>query len=236
MQPLRLPPRLARIAALVPAGARIADVGTDHGLLPIWLREQEIAVSAVATDIRPGPLSRAESLMRRRGVTAMSCRLCDGLTGVDPSEADTVIIAGMGGENMADILRSAPWTASGRLLLLQPMSRPEALRRALGSFRVEIQAEHLAEDAGRIYPVLVARGGGELSACSEAEWYTGRYELVSRETLFLPMLEALMDKLHSALAGLERSSWPEDLVRSGHLRQVCGELEEMRRRFHGERL
>jgi len=236
MQALRLPPRLARIAALVPAGARIADVGTDHGLLPIWLREREIALSAVATDIRPGPLSRAKSLMRRRGVTAMSCRLCDGLTGVDPSEADTVIIAGMGGENMAEILRSAPWTASGRLLLLQPMSRPEALRRALGSFRVEIQAEHLVEDAGRIYPVLVARGGGEISACSEAELYTGRYELVSREALFLPMLEALMDKLQSALTGLERSSRPEDRDRSGHLRRVCGELEEMRRRFHGDRL
>ena len=90
-----------------------------------------VAVSAVATDIRPGPLSRAEALRRELGIASMRCVLCDGLEGVAPHEADTVIVAGMGGENIAEILYKAPWTASETLLLLQPMSRPEALREAL---------------------------------------------------------------------------------------------------------
>lgn len=236
MEPLRLPPRLARIAALVPMGARIADVGTDHGLLPIWLREQGVAVSAVATDIRPGPLSRAESLMHRRGVTDMSCRLCDGLAEVDPSEADTVIIAGMGGENMAEILRKAPWTASGCLLLMQPMSRPEVLRTALKNLGIAIQGEALVADAGHIYPILTARGGEAPAACSDAELYTGRYELVSREELFLPMLDALEGKLHAALSGLALSSRPDDRIRIDRLRRVCTQLEDMRRKYHAESL
>ena len=139
----KLPPRLAAIAALVPDGARLADVGTDHALLPIRLLLDGKIQSAVATDIRPGPLSRAKENAYAAGVQDLSCVLCDGLTGVSPDSADTVVIAGMGGENIAAILRAAPWACRNTLCILQPMSRPEELRAALPSLGLTIRAERL---------------------------------------------------------------------------------------------
>ena len=109
----KLPPRLAAIAALVPDGARLADIGTDHALLPIRLLLDGKIQSAIAADIRPGPLSRAKENACAAMVTNLSCVLCDGLTGISPDSVDTVVIAGMGGENIAGILRAAPWACSG---------------------------------------------------------------------------------------------------------------------------
>ena len=146
----KLPPRLAAIAALVPDGARLADVGTDHALLPIRLLLDGKIQSAVATDIRPGPLSRAKENAYAAGVQDLSCVLCDGLTGISPDSADTVVIAGMGGENIAAILRAAPWACRNALCILQPMSRPEELRAALPSLGLMIRAERLVTPDGSI--------------------------------------------------------------------------------------
>ena len=218
----------------MPAGARIADVGTDHGLLPLWLLENGIAVSAVATDIRPGPLSRAEQHRRERGVTAMRCVLCDGLEKVAPEEADTVIIAGMGGENMAQILQNAPWTAAGALLLLQPMTHPEILRAALHRMGIRITGEHLVLDSGRIYPVISANSGAD-EEYLPGELYMGRYKLVSGEALFPDALESWRRKTDEVIAGLERSRKPDDLPRLNHMRAVRRDLEEMRRMYDADR-
>ena len=229
----KLPPRLALLASLVPAGAKVADVGTDHGLLPVWLLEKNIACSAVATDIRPGPLSHAEALRREKGLDQMRCILCDGLEGVSCGDADTIIIAGMGGENIAGILSRAPWTAQGSLLLLQPMSRPEELRRALEKMRIEIRAERLVEDTGRIYSVIAA-SAGEPVRLSPAEYYTGAYDLVCRERLFLPMLDILEKKTASSIQGLERSGRSDGEERLRHLRQVKAGIEDMRRKYNAQ--
>jgi len=227
MDRIKLPPRLAAIAALVPFGARLADVGTDHGLLPLFLLRENRISSAVATDIRPGPLSRAESNAEALGENRLRCVLCDGLSGLPAGAADTVVIAGMGGENIAQILRAAPWTHTGTLLLLQPMSRPEELRSALIEMQIKINRELLVRDAGRIYPILCARGGTP-APHSRAELLTGRYELVSGEPLFVPALEEWIRRLDASLRGLEKSAKPEDQSRLAALRQIRREIEEMR--------
>lgn len=223
------------LASLVPHGAKVADVGTDHGLLPVWLLENHIAVSAVATDIRSGPLSHAERLRCDRGLDNMRCFLCDGLTDVSSDDADTVIIAGMGGENISGILSRAPWTAQGTLLLLQPMSRPEELRRALGEMGIRIGEEHLVEDTGRIYSVIVASAGDPVPL-SETELYTGAYDLISGEALFLPMLEALERKTDSAIHGLERAERSDGKERLLHLCRIKTGIEDMRRRYNAQGL
>ena len=128
---LELTPRLRQIAAWVRQGAHLADVGTDHAYLPVWLTLQGRVASAIASDLRRGPLDRAQETGRRYGVgDRITFRLGNGLAAVAPEECDTIVIAGMGGENIAQILAGAPWTADGRhTLLLQPQSRAEALRR-----------------------------------------------------------------------------------------------------------
>lgn len=171
-EPIRLTPRLQAIADQVPPGARLADVGTDHAHLPIWLLQQGRIRAAVASDIREGPLARARENAARCGcLERISLRLGAGLARVSPEECDTVSIAGMGGETIAGILQDAPWTAEGgRLLLLQPMTMAAELRRYLFQNGYDIVRESLCAEEHRRYVVLTVRGGGEkkdmpLGAC-----------------------------------------------------------------------
>lgn len=160
MRELKLTPRLQVLADWTPPGGRIADVGTDHAYLPVWLRLHGRVGSAIACDLREGPLERAQNTGRAYGADGISFRLGDGLDPVAPEEADTIVIAGMGGENIAAILARAPWTADGEhTLLLQPQSRAEALRKFLADNGYAIRREALVEDRGKIYPVIEAAGG-----------------------------------------------------------------------------
>ena len=146
---MELSPRLRSVAGLVPPGARFADVGTDHAYLPVWLLQQGIIEHALVSDLRPGPLDRARSTAARYGLAErMEFRLCDGLSGIAPAEADTIAIAGMGGETIAAILAAAPWVREqGCLLLLQPMSAQSALRPWLQRQGYRIEREHLSREA-----------------------------------------------------------------------------------------
>ena len=93
-----LSPRLSMVGELVPVGARLADVGTDHAYLPAALILEGKIPWAVAADLRRGPLDRARTTVREYGLTGKAAfRLCDGLTGIRPGEVDAVAVAGMGG-------------------------------------------------------------------------------------------------------------------------------------------
>lgn len=212
MNTYRLPPRLAVIAGHVPVNARLADVGTDHGLLPIRLLQDGHIQSAVATDIRQGPLDRGMSNAVQYGVENISFRLCNGLDAVSASEVDTIVIAGMGGENILDIIQRAPWCTRGVKLILQPMSRPEVFRGALESLRLCIISETLVEDTGRLYSVIVAEGGNP-EEYTPAELYTGLFRHVKDQKLFPRLLKELEARLTPAVNGLARSEKSEDISR-----------------------
>ena len=126
---LELTPRLQLLADWVPQGAKLADVGTDHAFLPVWLRLHGRVVSAIASDLRKLPLERAKETGRTFGANGIEYRLCNGLADIRPDEVDTSAIAGMGGETIAAILDAAPWACDGsHMLLLQPMTHAEDLR------------------------------------------------------------------------------------------------------------
>ena len=95
------------MAALVPQNARLADIGTDHGKLPISLLLDGHIASAIGSDIRSGPLAHAERNAKEHNVS-LSLRLAPGLEAVRAEECDTVTIAGMGGQTIAEILTAAP--------------------------------------------------------------------------------------------------------------------------------
>ncbi len=186
---IHLSPRLAAVAGLVPLGASVIDVGTDHAMVPVWLVQSGRARRALASDIRPGPLKSAAALVKRTG-TGDRVRLLqtDGLTGIGPEDGDTVILAGMGGETMISILAAASWTGAGTLLILEPQSKRGDLRRWLIGNGFSIRTEKLVEDAGRIYPILTAAGGPS-PAYSEAELHLGRLAQIGGDPLFLKYLE-----------------------------------------------
>lgn len=180
---IRLSSRLQALAELVPPGAAVIDVGTDHAMLPVWLVQSGRSRRVLATDIRSGPLKNAASLIEKTG-TAEHITLfqTDGLRGVDPAGWDAVILAGMGGETMISILSAAPWTKEGPLLVLSPHSRRAKLRSFLVESGYCITSERLTEDAGRIYPILTAKGG-ESRRYSPAELHLGRLDQIGGDPL-----------------------------------------------------
>lgn len=159
MERIRLTPRLLAVGKMVAPGARAADVGTDHGYLPVWLRQQGICETVIASDIAPGPLEAARASARRFGVDGVEFRLCSGLEGIRPEEADTVVLAGMSGETMADILADAEWDWTGKRLILQPMTKRAELLTWLYSHGICVHEEKPVGERGRLYWVLRAEAG-----------------------------------------------------------------------------
>ena len=147
---LRLTARLMAVAACVPRGSRVADVGADHAKLTVWL-EANKNCACIATDKHPNPLKRA-------ALAGAVTRLGDGLTCVSPDEVDVIVIAGMGGETINGILAASPW-ARDRLCVLQPASRPERLRRFLEENGYDIITDTKVRDGGREYTVIAAGKG-----------------------------------------------------------------------------
>jgi len=150
---LQLQPRLQCIASLVPQGARLADVGTDHGYLPVWLLQHGRIESAIASDINALPLDHARATAREYGVTErMDFRLCPGLAKIKAEECDAIAIAGMGGETILGILEAAPWTHEDvHTLILQPQTKIDLLRCWLCGHGYRFLSETLVRDK---YPVL----------------------------------------------------------------------------------
>lgn len=159
---------------MVPDGARVCDVGTDHGYLPAALIKCGRVTSVVATDIREKPLENARNNLARLGVENVRLLLCDGLSGVSRVDADTVIIAGMGAEVISGILERCDFVRDPSvLLLLQPMTSPELLRDCLAAQGFRVEREPTVEDTGRIYSVMQARFDGVLRELSPTERFAG---------------------------------------------------------------
>lgn len=166
--------RLSLIAALVPEGSRVCDVGTDHGYLAIHLKSSGIAESVIAADIRISPLENARSNIIKSGVTGIETRLCDGLSGISEDEIDTAIIAGMGGEVIAGILSRCEWAQKIPTLILQPTTSPEALRRYLAENGFAIKKEPAVSENGKLYSVMLVSHTGNISKQPEYTYYIGK--------------------------------------------------------------
>lgn len=172
----KLDGRLLAACDLVRDGARVADVGTDHGYLICQLVLSGKSPGGVACDIREGPLSSARGLIARLGLSEqVSVRLCDGLSGVEPQEADDIVIAGMGGELIADIVEAAPWLRDPqKRLVLQPMTKVPELRRYLARSGFAILREQGAQAGRFLYTVICAGYTGERRELSEFEALAGK--------------------------------------------------------------
>ena len=171
----QLDPRLSAIAERVTRGRRVLDVGTDHALLPIWLCKTGVVPRAIASDINPAPLKQAQrnSELYQCG-ECLELRLSDGLKNIAPGEVDEIIIAGMGGEVIAEILLGVPWSRDPRFRwILQPMSSAEKLRDALSESGFALESEAAVRSGDWIYTLLTAVYTGKsetLSSTSALRW------------------------------------------------------------------
>lgn len=181
MDHIRLSPRLQMVADFVLPCACAADIGTDHGYLPVWLLQNGVIQSAIAADIHAGPLANARQSAaaydleeRFRFVQA------DGLQFSGAQAADVITIAGMGGETICTILAAAPWLREGRRLILQPQSKAAELADWLWSSGFTIEDAALCRDAGKRYLALRVLGQ------TAAQTYTMEQLLLRRRDPLLP--------------------------------------------------
>jgi len=167
--------RLFACGELVPDGAYLADVGTDHAYLVISLLKRGKIRKAVCSDINEGPLGRARAnVAEAQLLDRVDFCLADGAASLEKYKPDAYSVCGMGGELIAEIISKAPAMKSeGVSLVLQPMTRPEALRELLASQGFRIKEERYVLDAGRYYAVISASYDGVVREISKAELYFG---------------------------------------------------------------
>lgn len=167
---VRLSKRMEAVAALVAAGAVLADVGTDHAYVPIALVKRGLVERAIAMDIGEGPLSRARANIETEGLAGqIETRLSDGLGELVPGEADSILIAGMGGELVMRILtEGADVCARAGELILQPQSDVPKVRGFLRLHGYRIDAEDLVFEDGKFYPMMRAVHGAATYAAGES--------------------------------------------------------------------
>lgn len=150
--------RLSLIASFIPEKDNVCDVGTDHGYLAAFLALSGKYGKITATDIGKLPLENARTNLKRLGVEGVDLVLCDGLQGVTRDRADTVIIAGMGGDVISGILSRTEFVKdSGVTLILQPMTAADSLRQYLADNGFEVVNETALEENRKIYSIMVCK-------------------------------------------------------------------------------
>ena len=204
---MQLSKRLQAVARLVTPGSRLADVGTDHGYVPIWLFEQGQILSAIAMDLRNGPLERAREHIQMHGLDAhIETRLSDGLDKLLPGEADSIVIAGMGGMLVVKILsQGQKLLSSVKELILQPQSDLDAVREYLHRTGFVIVKEDMIFEDGKYYPMMKAVHGDNTD--DRKIWFLyGRLLLENRHPVLKSYLEKEYDGCCKLLEKLSRTS------------------------------
>jgi tRNA (adenine22-N1)-methyltransferase len=175
---MQLSLRLLAIANMVTEGNRLVDVGCDHGYLPVYLILNKKIPSAIAMDVRKGPLSRAKEHIAQYGFEEyIKTRLSDGLAALAPGEGDTLVIAGMGGPLMERILtEGAAVRDSFGELILQPQSDIPHFRHYIRQEGWEIVEEELIFEDGKFYPMMKVRrcDKAQMAAYTKEEEYFGK--------------------------------------------------------------
>ena len=208
---IKLSQRLQAIADFVPQGARVADVGTDHGFLPCYLAQNHQAAKVYACDINAQPLALAQKNVADYKVEdIVSTRLGNGLAVIEPGEVDVVTIAGMGGSLMIEILDAAPLVVDKlNRIILQPNVGAEAVRIWAEKNRWHIVAEQLVRENDRFSVIIAMEPGRSLNSKTPVELFLGPELLKQQHPLLGLYISEEYDKAQMVLAQLAKSDSEE---------------------------
>lgn len=200
---LDLSPRLLKIADILPYGQSVADIGTDHGYIPIFAVLDKGADFAVASDVKKGPLKRAKENIDAFGLSEkISLRLGSGLNTLEKGEVSVIVVAGMGGILISEIIdASIDVVHSAKKLILQPMTAVRELRQYLLKNGFVIEEEFLVSEEDKIYNILLV-GTGKDCDYSEKELVLGRYGEDTDPKLLNIHKEQILKKMHIKQEGL----------------------------------
>jgi tRNA (adenine22-N1)-methyltransferase len=199
--------RLERVAAHVPNGARLADIGSDHAYLPVALLRRGVIEAAVAGEVASTPFQAAARTVRDNGLEQqITVRLADGLAAIEASDAITVVsLCGMGGETIRDILEAGKAHLNGlERLVLQPNGGEQPLRLWLMNNGYRILSEELLHENRFYYEIIVADRAGAMSYTAE-ELYFGPLQMQARSPAFLAKWQRALRLKQKTLAGFEQA-------------------------------
>ncbi|MDD3164935.1 MAG: class I SAM-dependent methyltransferase [Oscillospiraceae bacterium] len=221
--------RLSACAQMIAPGAMVADVGTDHGYLAIYLLRNHIAAQVCAADLREKPLEKARMNAAAAGVgEQIQFYRCDGLQLIPREMVDTIVCAGMGGDTIAHILDDCSWVQDPALtLILQPQTSGNDLRRYLGAHGFSIEEERLVLDGGRIYFAMRVRFDGG-SPLTPGQQYVSPQLLASGSALLPDYLDRVIAGLRRAVEGISQSQNPEERARLFYYETALHEVLEMK--------
>lgn len=218
---IKLSQRLQAIADLVPAGSKVADIGTDHGFLPCYLAQSEKAELVIACDVNAQPLALAQKNIADYNVAdKVSTRLGNGLAVLKPGEVDTVTIAGMGGALMIDILDASPMVVDRlKRIILQPNVGAEAVRIWAEKNRWQIVAEDLIKENDIFSVIIVLEQGRSNRFMSAVELYLGPELLANHHPMLGLYISEEWEKTQRILDQLSMSDSEESRKKEKQLRQ-----------------
>lgn len=202
-----LTPRLNNIVSHV-KGNTAADVGTDHAYVPIELIRRNICSRVIASDVKSGPVDiAAENVKIYNLQDKIEVRMGSGLSVLSPGETDDIIIAGMGGELIADIIKADYETAQKSRLILQPMNSQYELRHYLIENGFKILCEDISVEGFKVYNLIVAEAGKGIPFECDGYYHLPPY--LREHKYFKQLYDKKMREFNKVIAGLQASASPD---------------------------
>lgn len=223
-------PRLQTVANMVSDAEVVADIGTDHAYVPVYLVLNNQAHSAVAMDINEGPLLRAEENIKKFSLSdKITTRLSDGLKELQNNEVDTVIIAGMGGILINAILHSEKdRLTSVKKYILQPMTAIEETRKYLAENGFVILDEALAKEDDKIYTIICAVPG-KMTIENEINYYIGECLMKKQDKILPEYIRGKIYEYEKAVLAMENAKNPETKKKQEHFSYLVSELKRLQK-------
>lgn len=220
--------RLKAISNLVDEQAIIADIGTDHGYIPIYLAQEKIIKYAIACDVNRKPLDKANNNIKNYNLNNhIETRLSDGLDKISEGEVDTVIIAGMGGLLIEKILiKDENVTKSINKLILSPHSDIEVVRRTIHKLDFRIIEEKLIKEDNKYYNIICAVRGNEKKYDNKCYKY-GKILIENKSQLLKEQLQKKEDKLSKVIELLMKQNTSNANIRKKEIQQQLNVIKEV---------
>lgn len=210
---MKLTQRLMTIAQMIGKCDTVADIGTDHGYIPIYCVSNSMANSAIACDVNQGPLDIANENIIRFGLEKnITARLSDGLQGLKKNEADVIVIAGMGGLLINHILEEGKDVIDSSVrLILQPMLAQKEVRKYLYESGYDITKEKIAKEGAKLYNVIEAKKVDGKVSYSDFDIVVGKRLYEEKGELFDLYAQSRMNTLRKIINGISGSKSKEGL-------------------------
>ena len=223
-------PRLLTVANMVKDSKSVADIGTDHAYVPVYLVLNNKVNTAIAMDINKGPIMRAKENIDRFSLSdKIKTRLSDGLSELLDNEADTVIIAGMGGILINSILeKDKERLKSLKYFVLQPMTAITETRKYLAENGFKIIDEKLAKENEKIYTVILATRG-KMTVSDEVYYHVGKALITNKDSVLPKLLDGKIYEYEKAIASMKNTKSEEATRKSLYFEYLLKEFKRIKR-------